>query len=123
MPHDPTSAPSVAHAVAAGQPAAGFEERRRHWRRRVLKEGKLVFGPNQSAVDCAIDNMSEGGAHIRTADPLRVPQDFYLVEATRGRIHKAEVVWRTRGGIGLKIHGPLEDAAAREALLRRFHRP
>ena len=51
-----------------------------------------------------------------------MPQDFYLVEANRGIIHKAEVAWRTTAGIGLKILGPLEDAAAREALLRKFRR-
>ena len=51
-----------------------------------------------------------------------VPQDLYLVEANRGIIHKAQVTWRTTGGIGLKILGPIEDAAAREALLRKFRR-
>jgi hypothetical protein len=118
MSHDSSSAPPVAHADPAAQP----EERRRHRRRRVLKEGKLIFGPNRSTVDCAIDNISEAGAHVRTADPLRVPQDFYLVEATRGLIHKAEVVWRSGSGIGLRIHGALEDAAARETLLKKFRR-
>jgi hypothetical protein len=91
-------------------------------RRRVLKEGKLIFGQGQSVADCVIDNVSAGGAHIRIASWHRVPQDFYLVEANRGIIHKAEVAWRTTTGIGLKILSPLEDAAARDALLRKFRR-
>ena len=70
-------------------------------------------------VDCIIDNVSDGGAHIRITSSHGVPQDFYLVEANRGIIHKAEVAWRTTTGIGLRLLGPLEDAAAREALLRQ----
>ena len=85
----------------------------------MLKEGKLIFGKAHSVVDCIIDNVSDGGAHIRITSSHGVPQDFYLVEANRGIIHKAEVAWRTTTGIGLKILGPLEDAAAREALLRQ----
>ena len=73
-------------------------------------------------VDCVIDNESDGGAHIRITSSHGVPEDFYLVEANRGIIHKAEVAWRTTTGMGLKILGPLEDAAAREALLRKFRR-
>ena len=95
---------------------------RRSQRRRVLKEGKLIFGKAQSVVDCIIDNVSDGGAHVRITSSHGVPQDFYLVEANRGIIHKAEVAWRTTTGIGLKLLGPLEDAAAREALLRKFRR-
>ena len=91
-------------------------------RRRVLKEGKLLFGHGHSVVDCIIDNVSDGGAHIRITSSHGVPQDFYLVEASRGIIHKAEVAWRTTTGIGLRILGPLEDAAARQALLRKFRR-
>ena len=98
------------------------KNQRRSQRRRVLKEGKLIFGQGHSVVDCVIDNVSEGGAHIRITSSHGVPQDFYLVEANRGIIHKAEVAWRTTTGIGLKILGPLEDVAAREALLRKFRR-
>ena len=113
----PTSAPSQ-----TGKAPQDPKNQRRSPRRRVLKEGKLIFGKAQSVVDCVIDNMSEGGAHIRMISSHGVPQDFYLVEANRGIIHKAEVAWRTTTGIGLKIVGPLDDIAAREALLRKFRR-
>jgi hypothetical protein len=105
-----------------GTAAQDAKNQRRSQRRRVLKEGKLIFGKAHSVVDCIIDNMSEGGAHVRITSSHGVPQDFYLVEANRGIIHKAEVAWRTTTGIGLKILGPLEDVAAREALLRKFRR-
>jgi hypothetical protein len=97
-------------------------ERRRTPRRRVLKEGKLIFAQAQSVVDCTIDNASEGGAHVRITSSQGVPQEFYLVEASRGVIHKAEVAWRTTTGMGLKTLGSVDDAAARESLLRKFRR-
>ncbi len=100
----------------------GRKEERRYARRRVLKEGKVVFGLAQSVIDCTIDNQSEGGAHIRLQSSHGLPEDFYLVEANRGIIHKAEVAWRTTTGMGLRILGPLEDAAARAALMRKFTR-
>jgi len=113
----PTATPSP-----GGNASQDAKDRRRSRRRRVLKEGKLIFGQGHSVADCVIDNVSEDGAHVRITSSHGVPQDFYLVEANRGIIHKAEVAWRTTTGIGLKILGPLEDAAARDTLLRRFRR-
>jgi hypothetical protein len=113
------TAPSV---PASPQPLGATQERRRQRRRRVLKEGKLIFGATHTIVDCAIDNESGEGAHVRVSSWAGVPADLYLVEASRGVIHKAEVAWRTMGGIGLRISGPLQDSAEREALLRKFRR-
>jgi PilZ domain-containing protein len=107
---------------ADGNAAQTLKNQRRSQRRRVLKEGKLIFGKAHSVVDCVIDNVSEGGAHIRINSSHGVPNDFYLVEANRGIIHRAEVAWRTTTGIGLRILGPLDDVEARQALLRKFRR-
>jgi hypothetical protein len=120
MTQTPDAPEMVAPARAPG-PKTGKEQRKSP-RRRVYKEGKLVFGKAHCIVDCTIDNMSEGGAHVRVTSSHGVPGDFYLVEASRGIIHKAEVAWRTTTGIGLRLLGPLEDVAAREALLRKFRR-
>src|SRR5882757_5007486 len=121
MTQDTPGGPTATHSSAAQAPQDPKNQKRSP-RRRVLKEGKLIFGKAHSVVDCVIDNMSEGGAHVRITSSHGVPQDFYLVEANRGIIHKAEVAWRTTTGMGLKILGPLEDVAAREALLRKFRR-
>jgi hypothetical protein len=82
----------------------------------------VIFGKSQSVVDVTIDNMSEGGAHIRMLSSHGLPGEFYLAEASRGIIHRAEVAWRTATGMGLRLLGPLEDVAAREAFLRKFRR-
>ena len=102
--------------------AQGKPEHRRSPRRRALKEGKVIFGKGHSIIDCTIDNVSEGGAHIRLTSSHGLPQEFYLAEASRGIIHRAEVAWRTATGMGLRLLGPLEDTAAREAFLRKFRR-
>jgi len=116
MAHD---APATGTSADSSAPSP---DRRRVRRRRVLKEGKLVFGHNQSVADCVIDNDSPAGAHVRITSNHGVPHDFYLVEASRRIIHKAEVAWRTPAGMGLKLLGPVEDDATRESLLRRFLR-
>ncbi len=115
-------APTQSSATATAQPAQGKPEHRKSQRRRVLKEGKVIFGKAQSIVDVTIDNMSDGGAHIRMLSSHGLPGEFYLAEASRGIIHRAEVAWRTATGMGLRLLGPLEDAAAREAFLRKFRR-
>jgi hypothetical protein len=97
-------------------------DRRKSARRRVLKDGKLIFGPGKSVVDCTIDNMSDGGAHVRLVGSHGLPPEFYLAEASKGIVHKAEVAWRTTAGIGLKLLATLDDAAAQEALPRKFRR-
>jgi hypothetical protein len=110
------------HLSKPKQLPPGRKEDRKSPRRRVLKEGKVVFGQTQAVIDCTIDNQSEGGAHIGLQKSHGLPEDFYLVEANRGIIHKAEVAWRTTTGMGLRILGPIEDASARAALLRKFKR-
>ena len=63
-------------------------------------------------------------AHRGEVPAQRKPSEYWQSNCLGGAsfIHKAEVAWRTTTGIGLKILGPLDDAAARDALLRKFRR-
>lgn len=117
------AAPAAAPAMPPGQhpQPQSRPNYRKSPRRRVLKDGKLIFGSGQSILDCTIDNMSEGGAHVRV-NTHGVPEEFYLVETTRAVIYRAVVAWRTTTGMGLRLLGQLEDVAAREAFLRKFRR-
>jgi hypothetical protein len=121
VPPKPEPQGTVARAPTAPAMARTRNDRR-FPRHRVLKEGKVIFGQGHSIVDCTIDNMSEGGAHIRVTSSHGVPEEFYLAEASRGIIHRAEVAWRTTTGMGLRLLGPIEDVAQREAFLRKFRR-
>jgi len=114
--------PSQGSSTPSAPEAQGKPEHRKSPRRRSLKDGKVIFGTGHSVVDVTIDNMSEGGAHIRMLSSHGLPAEFYLCEASRGHVHRAEVAWRTATGMGLRLLGPLEDVAAREAFLRKFKR-
>lgn len=91
-------------------------------RRRVLKEGKIVFSNGNFVIDCIIDNLSESGAHLRLQGRPYVPSDFYLVEVSRSVVHKAVIARRTDKGLGIRFAGVLEDASARDSLLRKCKR-
>lgn len=118
----PQTATEPQAAPAAPPSPKDGKNQRKSTRRRVLKEGKVIFGQAQLVIDCTIDNVSDGGAHIRLTSSHGLPEEFYLAEARRGVIHRAEVAWRTTTGMGLRILGPLEDAPARAAFLRKFKR-
>jgi hypothetical protein len=121
MANETKDAP-VAPAEPLTQSPKSSPNHRRAPRRRVLKDGKVIFGMGHSVVDCTIDNVSDGGAHIRINSSHGVPEEFYLVETTRQVIHRAAVAWRSTTGLGLRLLGPIEDVAQREAFLRKFKR-
>ena len=60
---------------------------------------------------------------MRVDDHARGPGGVLPRRTTKQVIHRAAVAWRSANGLGLRLLGPLEDTAAREALLRKFRRP
>jgi hypothetical protein len=97
-------------------------DKRASARRRVLKEGKIVFANGNFVIDCLIDNLSDTGAHLRIQGRPFVPDEFYLVEVSRAVVHKAVIARRTDKGLGIRFAGLLQDASMRDALLRKFKR-
>ena len=79
------------------------EERRTGERRRVLLGGKLVFGPSELTIDCAIRSLSPNGARIRLPLHLATSDDVWLIDISGGIAHRAVVVWRCLPDIGLKF--------------------
>jgi len=96
--------------------------KRSQQRNRCLKEGKIIFGNGTFVVDCAIDNLSATGAHLRVQGSSPLPKEFPLVEPSRNIVHKAEIVRRTAKGLGIKFNGVFEDKQVSEAYLRKFRR-
>lgn len=99
-----------------------MDERRTTPRRRVLKEGKIVFADGVRVLDCTIRDMSDEGARLLIANPLGVPQHFLLLEKSNGLLHPASVVWQRKDSIGVKFDGPAtsihDEANKRFARLR-----
>ena len=84
-----------------------MDERRESRRRKTLLAGKVIFGANRLAMDCAIRDLSAGGARLSFADPHGVPGEFELQLPSRGTVFRAEVRWRRGREIGVKFRAVL----------------
>jgi hypothetical protein len=95
--------PDKAHLDSSRVPA----DRRRHQRRRSLLSGKIVL-VNGVAYDCAIHDVSDGGAQVRLTSPAALPDTFRLIDVSRGLGFSATVIWRNLPSVGLQLTEPLD---------------
>lgn len=79
-----------------------ISDHRGNLRRRVIKSGKVVFNDGQSALDCSIRDLSEGGVRLLFPDPTIMPHVFQL-HLLDGRILECELRWARGGFIGVKF--------------------
>ena len=93
------------------------DERRTAQRQKTLLAGKVVYGANRFAADCAVRDLSAGGAKLSFADPAGIPDSFELHLPARGRAFRVEVRWRKGRQIGVKFRAALQRPfAERERL-------
>jgi hypothetical protein len=79
-------------------------ERRIEPRSLTLKTGKIVGAADARDIDCAILDLSDGGARILVSDPTEVPQKF-LLKVDRTRVtYVCERIWTRGNRIGLSCH-------------------
>ena len=76
-------------------------ERRAHSRCLTLKTGKVVAATGESGIDCAILDISDGGACILVGNPAEVPQSFALTVDSTNAVYRCDRVWTTGHKIGL----------------------
>jgi hypothetical protein len=82
---------------------AGVEQRALK-RNRVLLAAKFVYGDKrQFTPECTIRNITESGAAVRFESDLPLPPVLELVEARSGKAHRAVIIWRRNGWIGLEL--------------------
>jgi hypothetical protein len=78
-------------------------------RRRTCLSGKLVYGDGDAdaapsmTLDCAIRDISEGGARITLDKQVPLPVDLYLISVKHGLVYQAKVVWMKYPARGLKF--------------------
>jgi hypothetical protein len=72
-------------------------------RRRVLLSGKLVYGPSEMTLDCAISDFSRAGARVRLAGGEALIDPIYLIDTRHGLAFKAREVWRRGTLVGLSF--------------------
>jgi PilZ domain len=100
-----------------------MDEKRKTARRRVLKEGKIIFADGMRVIDCTIRDLSDSGARLLIASTVGIPDTFHLFEKSSGMIYPATVVWRQSSAIGVEFHGPpssVHDSANRRYARLRF---
>jgi hypothetical protein len=57
-----------------------MEQKRKVPRRRVLKEGKIVYADGLRVLDCTIRDMSPSGARLLISSTVGLPDTFQLYE-------------------------------------------
>jgi hypothetical protein len=91
-------------------PAATF--RTRPPRKTTFLAGKLVYGDGLAApdgaftLDCAIRDISEGGAKISLSQQQSLPPELYLVVIKYGIAYRAQITWQKYPARGLKFLTP-----------------
>jgi hypothetical protein len=76
--------------------------KRRSERHAVIKTGKIVYRAATCVMDSVILNLSDHGAALQPADPLRVP-DAFTLKIHFGPTYRCEVCWRYRNKLGVRF--------------------
>jgi len=76
---------------------------------RTLLRGKLVYGEGMFVpcgaftLDCAVRDLSAGGAKVTIADRQPLPVDVFLIVVKHSVAHRARVVWTAFPARGLQF--------------------
>jgi hypothetical protein len=75
-------------------------QKERSPRRRVFKGAKVIFNGGASAIDCAVRDISDGGARLLVASAIGIPDSFEL--AISGEpLRQCRLIWRKTDQIGV----------------------
>lgn len=122
-PHFEAPVQGALRAAAYTSVMWAMNEKRKTPRRRVLKEGKIVFADGMRVIDCTIRDMSDGGARLLIASTLGVPESFQLYQKSSGLLYPASIIWRQANAIGVRFEGPatsIHDAANKRYARLKF---
>ena len=78
-------------------------ESRREYRELTLKTAKIFLDRQTTAIDCAILNISIGGACIMVPTDAKIPDKFDLTTDHDGMIRTCAVAWRAGSRIGVSF--------------------
>lgn len=103
------------HGLQSPAPRDPSEYAARPPRKRTCLNGKLVYGDagfmgdnaltptGAFTLDCAIHDLSEGGAKIVLSKRQPLPASLYLIVTKYGVVYRAEVMWSNFPARGLKF--------------------
>ncbi|WP_243369475.1 PilZ domain-containing protein [Microvirga solisilvae] len=70
-----------------------LEQRRASPRSRTLLEGHIVYNNRLSRMECTVRDLSDAGARIVFAQPVKVPAEFELQIPKKKIVRRAQVMW------------------------------
>jgi len=70
-----------------------LEQRRAIPRSRTLLEGHIIYNNRLSRMECTVRDLSESGARLVFAQPVKVPVEFELQIPKRKLSRRAQVIW------------------------------
>jgi hypothetical protein len=80
-------------------------ERRAEPRSPALLTAKIIYGEHEEyVVDCAVRSTSEHGGRVRSTLPM-LPDRFKLLLYKTGELYEAEIAWRGKDELGVKLIG------------------
>jgi hypothetical protein len=88
-----------------------MSENRRVPRQLVLKTGRILSGPNQGSTDCAILNLSQGGACILIPASTLIADSFELFVDHHGSSYRCRVAWRNDCKVGVTFETKPSDSS------------
>jgi hypothetical protein len=91
-------------------------EKRAHPRMPTVERGRLLSLDGRCNYDCAIVDVSEGGARIRVREIGLVPSRVYLYVTSSSEIFDCEVRWRGDGEVGLRFSDVVLSSTRRRLL-------
>ena len=80
-------------------------------RRRTLLSGVIVHGPHSFTTDCAVRDLSEGGARVRLAGLTLLGEPLLLLIPSLDQAYAARVAWREGLSCGLVLERAIDVRA------------
>jgi hypothetical protein len=98
----------------------GVTEKRGDLRRRVLLPAIIAYAKGMHHFECAIRDLSAGGARIAVPRSAQFPSSFYLIHIREGQAYEARQIRRTGTEVGLQLIRPIDLADPAFAFLGRL---
>jgi hypothetical protein len=76
------------------------EAKRSSARRRVLKGAQITFRRGNASIDCTVRDMSDGGARLRVASAIGIP-DLFDLAIPAEPVRQCRLIWRKIEQIGV----------------------
>ncbi len=73
---------------------------------RTFLKAVIEFNKGASKIDCVVKNISATGARLDVTSAVSLPSEFTLHIPHRSEQHRAQLVWRESGAIGVRFLTP-----------------